>query len=155
MVDKPLEDIQHMLDLNKQETSLDTPITGDTDNLFVDMIPDEQTVDPVDILQGENLHELMERWLDLLSCKQQEVLVRRFGLRGHDRSTLEEVGEAVGLTRERVRQIQIEGLKRLRAIMEEQGIHLELAGVALGYSFAAWLALLRATKQKGAPNQPC
>ena len=50
------------------------------------------------------------------------MLVRRFGLRGHERATLEEVGEEIGLTRERVRQIQVEALRSLRAIMEKNGL---------------------------------
>jgi RNA polymerase nonessential primary-like sigma factor len=57
-----------------------------------------------------------------LPQRHQDVLSRRFGLRGHDSGTLEEVGEAVGLTRERVRQVQMEGLKRLRRSLESQGL---------------------------------
>ena len=56
-------------------------------------------------------------WLSQLSEKQREVVIRRFGLRGHEMSTLEEVGTEIGLTRERVRQIQVEALKRLREIL--------------------------------------
>ena len=53
---------------------------------------------------------------------QQEVLARRFGLRGHDAQTLEDVGRTIGLTRERVRQIQVEALAQLRRHFEEQGL---------------------------------
>jgi RNA polymerase nonessential primary-like sigma factor len=53
------------------------------------------------------------------------VVVRRFGLRGHEAATLEQVGEEIGLTRERVRQIQVEALKRLRRIMERQGLSVD------------------------------
>ena len=58
--------------------------------------------------------------------KQQEVLARRYGLRGFDRETLEEVGKAIGLTRERVRQIQFEALRELRDILKIHGIDKEL-----------------------------
>ena len=61
-------------------------------------------------------------WLDALPDKQREVLARRFGLRGHEVATLEEVGEEIGLTRERVRQIQVDGLRRLRELLEGQGL---------------------------------
>jgi RNA polymerase nonessential primary-like sigma factor len=61
-------------------------------------------------------------WIDQLSDKQQEVLSRRFGLRGYQTSTLEEVGQEIGLTRERVRQIQVEALRRLREILEKEGL---------------------------------
>ena len=57
-----------------------------------------------------------------LTEKQCEVVSRRFGLRGYETSTLEEGGREIGLTRERVRQIQVEALKRLRVIMETQGL---------------------------------
>ncbi len=57
--------------------------------------------------------------------KQREVVIRRFGLRGYESSTLEDVGLEIGLTRERVRQIQVEGLKRLREILEKNGLSSE------------------------------
>ena len=50
------------------------------------------------------------------------MIARRFGLRGYEMSTLEEVGDEIGLTRERVRQIQVEALRRLRDILENQGL---------------------------------
>jgi RNA polymerase nonessential primary-like sigma factor len=64
-------------------------------------------------------------WLDELNPKQKEVLARRFGLLGYEPSTLEEVGHEIGLTRERVRQIQVEGLRRLREILMKQGLSME------------------------------
>ncbi len=56
-----------------------------------------------------------------LEIKQREVLVRRFGLNNHERTTLEDVGKELGVTRERVRQIQMDALKQLRKILENQG----------------------------------
>ena len=53
------------------------------------------------------------------------MICRRFGLRGHEMSTLEEVGREIGLTRERVRQIQVEALRRLRETMEQHGLSVE------------------------------
>ena len=67
----------------------------------------------------------VDEWLAELTEKQMEVVVRRFGLRGHEAATLEEVGEEIGLTRERVRQIQVEALKKLRRMLEKQGLTLE------------------------------
>jgi len=64
--------------------------------------------------------------IDQLPDKQSEILARRFGLRGFDSSTLEDVGKEVGLTRERVRQIQIEALKKLKRLIEREGLNLEL-----------------------------
>ncbi|BDX05546.1 hypothetical protein MACH26_10670 [Planctobacterium marinum] len=64
-------------------------------------------------------------WLGELNPKQREVLARRFGLLGYEPSTLEDVGAEIGLTRERVRQIQVEALRRLREILSQQGLSLE------------------------------
>ena len=64
-------------------------------------------------------------WLDELNAKQREVLARRFGLLGYEPSTLEDVGKEIGLTRERVRQIQVEALRRLREIVTHQGLNIE------------------------------
>jgi len=61
----------------------------------------------------------------VLGEKPREVICRRFGLRGFDLSTLEEVGREIGLTRERVRQIQVEALKQLRQMLENQGLRRE------------------------------
>ena len=60
--------------------------------------------------------------LDRLTDNQQEVIARRFGLRGYEKATLEEVGKEINLTRERVRQIQVEGLKALRVLLEGVGL---------------------------------
>ena len=73
-------------------------------------------------MQEDDIRNSISQWLDQLSEKQREVVARRFGLRGHESSTLEEVGREIGLTRERVRQIQVEALRRLRQIMETQGL---------------------------------
>lgn len=67
-------------------------------------------------MQDDDLSQSIDQWLSDLTDKQREVVVRRFGLRGHESCTLEEVGQEIGLTRERVRQIQVEALKRLREI---------------------------------------
>lgn len=87
-----------------------------------DAIADEQAFDPAELLQDSNMNDSIGSWLQELTEKQREFIVRRFGLRGHEPGTLEEVGLEIGLTRERVRQIQVEALKRLREIMERQGL---------------------------------
>ncbi len=65
------------------------------------------------------------KWLFELNAKQREVLARRFGLLGYEAATLGDVGREIGLTRERVRQIQVEGLRRLREILQTQGLNIE------------------------------
>lgn len=123
---RPVEDVAHMLNLNEHMSSTDTPVTGHSDKPLIDSLADAPEHDPAQILIEENLQEHLELWLEELSSSQQEVLMRRFGLKGYDQATLEEVGQQVGLTRERVRQIQVEGLKALRKILETNGISADI-----------------------------
>ena len=126
LVDKPIDEVKRMLGLNERITSVDTPIGKDADKSLLDTLADDQNVDPALVLQDDDLKEIIDEWLSELSEKQREVLSRRFGLRGYEKATLEEVGREIGLTRERVRQIQVEALKTLRQIMEERGLTSEL-----------------------------
>src|SRR5690606_25715551 len=118
MLEKPIEDVKRMLGLNERIASVDVPLGRDGDRLLLDSIPDENNADPSRQLQDEDLHNVLEKWLGRLTGKQREVVERRFGLNGHEKATLEEVGAAIGVTRERVRQIQMDALKRLRNILE-------------------------------------
>lgn len=122
LVDKPVADVKRMLGLNERVASMDTPIGSGGEKSLLDTVADEGATDPADQLQDNNMCSCVEKWIDQLSDKQQEVLSRRFGLRGYPISTLEEVGQEIGLTRERVRQIQVEALRRLREILEKEGL---------------------------------
>lgn len=121
-LDRPVEDVKQMLTLNERITSVDSPVSHDSDKSLLDTLPDEKHVDPARQLQEENLRNNLDIWLQELTPNQREVLMRRFGLGNYDRATLEEVGQQIGLTRERVRQIQVEALKALRKIMEKHGL---------------------------------
>ncbi|MGQ9426748.1 RNA polymerase sigma factor RpoS [Gilvimarinus sp. F26214L] len=123
LLDKPVEDVKRMLGLNERVTSVDVPIGPSSDKVLVDTIPDQNVSDPAALLQESDLSASIDDWLLELTEKQREVVSRRFGLRGHEMSTLEEVGREIGLTRERVRQIQVEALRRLRDILEKQGLN--------------------------------
>ncbi|WP_230425631.1 RNA polymerase sigma factor RpoS [Spartinivicinus ruber] len=125
LLDKPVDDVKRMLGLNERVTSVDTPLGPDSDKSILDTISDEHDSDPAELLQESDLNSSIDKWLSELSEKQREVVARRFGLRGYETSTLEEVGREIGLTRERVRQIQVEALKRLRVILEKQGLSSE------------------------------
>jgi RNA polymerase nonessential primary-like sigma factor len=122
MLGKPVADVKRMLRLNERVVSMDTPVGPDSDSSVVDLIADVQVCDPSMILQDSDIKDNIAVWLEELSDKQREVVSRRFGLQGYESSTLEEVGREIGLTRERVRQIQVEALKRLRVIMETEGL---------------------------------
>ena len=121
LLDKPLQDVKRMLKLNERVTSVDVPIGKDSDKTLIDAIPDENNPDPSDQLQDADVLANLEIWIAQLSDKQREVVERRFGLHGYKISTLEEVGNEIGVTRERVRQIQMDALKRLREILENEG----------------------------------
>lgn len=125
MLDKPIDDVKRMLGLNERVTSVDVPLGRDSDKTVVDTIPDDHNLDPSVLLQDEDMQHCLDTWLGQLNDKQREVVECRFGLRGRDVSTLEEVGSSLGVTRERVRQIQLEALKRLRDVMEREGFSVE------------------------------
>ncbi|HED19862.1 MAG TPA: RNA polymerase sigma factor RpoS [Gammaproteobacteria bacterium] len=121
LLDKPLKDVKRMLKFNERVTSVDVPIGKDSEKTLIDAIPDERNPDPSDLLQDADVLANLETWIAQLSAKQREVVERRFGLHGYKISTLEEVGKEIGVTRERVRQIQMDALKRLREILESEG----------------------------------
>lgn len=122
MLDRPLEDVQKILNFNDKVTSIDSPIGSDENKSLLDTIADENSVNPAELLTDESMMQQMDGLLDRLTENQREVIARRFGLRGFEKGTLEEVGREIDLTRERVRQIQVEALKTLRALLEEEGL---------------------------------
>ena len=125
LLDKPIEDVKAMLGLNERISSVDAPLDSDPDRSLLDAIADDRTPDPEKIMQDEDLHAQIRAWLNELNDKQREVVERRFGLNGREISTLEEVGADIGVTRERVRQIQVEALRRLRVMLEKSGYSID------------------------------
>lgn len=121
-LDKPVEDIKKMLDYNEHMTSIDVSVTGqdDDDRTLLDMLSQENN--PMDSIIEEDLQIHIEAWLAELNYHQKEIIIRRFGFEGYEPSTLEEIGKEVGVTRERVRQIQTDALKVLRKILMQNGL---------------------------------
>jgi RNA polymerase nonessential primary-like sigma factor len=126
LLNKPIEDVEHMLGLNERISSTSSSMLSDSGKTLLDTIPDNNTPDPTDTLQEEGVHSNLEDCLSRLSDKQREVVERRFGLHGHSVSTLEEVGQEIGVTRERVRQIQMDALKKLKRILEQEGFSVDV-----------------------------
>ncbi|OUS30952.1 RNA polymerase sigma factor RpoS [Thalassotalea sp. 42_200_T64] len=124
-LDVPVSDVSKMLKLNERITSVDTPFGGESDKALLDVIADEKGQGPETNLQDGDIKQNIVHWLNELNSKQREVLARRFGLLGYEPATLEDVGHEIGLTRERVRQIQVEALKRLRDILSAQNLSIE------------------------------
>lgn len=124
-LDRPVEEVRKMLKLNEKITSVDTPVAGSSEKQLLDVLADEKELGPEGELQDADIKQHLVVWLEELNPKQREVLARRFGLLGFEPSTLEDVGREIGLTRERVRQIQVEALRRLREIVTHQGLNIE------------------------------
>ena len=124
LIDKPVADVRRMLKLNERVDSIDA-VRNPQDRTMLETVPDDNAPDPAYHLMSTNLAEKLGDFMDDLSQNQREVLYRRFGLRGYQTGTLEEVGREIGLTRERVRQIQVEALARLRVCLEKQGLNPE------------------------------
>jgi RNA polymerase nonessential primary-like sigma factor len=124
-LDRPLDEVRRMLGLNERISSVDAPVGRDFEKSLLDTIPDEQNPDPSLLLQNSDVKKHIDLWLGQLTEKQCAVMERRFGLHGRDVATLEQIGNELGVTRERVRQIQIEAIKRLRQILEREGFSLD------------------------------
>ncbi len=122
-LDCSVDDTKRLCNLKERVGSVDAPLGQGSDQNLLDTIADTHVQNPSDILQHQDLACCIDQWLDELNEKQREVVVRRFGLRGHDTATLEEVGREIGLTRERVRQIQVEALKQMRLAFEANGLN--------------------------------
>ncbi len=125
LLDKPIDEVKSMLGLNERIASVDAPLDDDSERSLIDAIADDRTPDPEKILHDEDLHSQIRAWLDELNDKQREVVERRFGLNGREIATLEQVGADIGVTRERVRQIQVEALRRLRGMLEKRGYSID------------------------------
>lgn len=124
-LDRPVEDVSKMLRLNEKISSVDTPIGGESDKVLLDVIADDVVKGPENKITNQDINNNIVTWLEQLNPKQREVLARRFGLLGYEPSTLENVGAEIGLTRERVRQIQVEALRRLRDMAQNEGLNME------------------------------
>ncbi len=125
LLDKPIEEVKSMLVLNETISSISNQSGFDPERSVLDTIPDDHNLDPSLLLQNSEVQSHVENWLNQLTDKQCAVVERRFGLRGRDIATLEDIGAELGVTRERVRQIQIEAIKRLRQMLKREGFSLD------------------------------
>ncbi len=121
-----IEALQELISLDRQEVSIDAAINEEQDIFFVETLADHTHKDPVDVLQEHDLHQMLEYWLSTLSEREREIIEKRFGIHGMDMMTLEDIGEHTELTRERVRQIQLQILKHLRRQYHSVGIHKDM-----------------------------
>ncbi len=122
LLDRPAQEVQRALGLNERTASVDSPVGDDMERSLLDTLPDENNPDPCELIEDEDVLVNLDQWMRTLDARQREVVTRRFGLLGYEKATLEEVGREIGLTRERVRQIELEALQRLRRLLENAGI---------------------------------
>ncbi|MFC4487040.1 RNA polymerase sigma factor RpoS [Tepidiphilus baoligensis] len=119
---RPVEEVHELLALLEPTTSLDAQIDRDAAKSLVELVADESSTTPEEQIYDAELEALVQRWLDALPSKHRFVIIHRYGLRGILPCTLEELADQMGLTRERVRQIQIESLRRLRRMARDSGL---------------------------------
>ncbi len=117
-----IDEVDNLLRLNERAISVDTTIDSEGQRTLMDVLVDHGSTNPEDALHEEDVARLIDSWLAQLTHKQREVIEHRFGLHGCEVGTLETVGEVIGLTRERVRQIQVEAMGVLRKMLAQQGI---------------------------------
>ena len=114
-MDIGLEELDSLLRQALTTSSLDAPVNGEEGRSFLgDLIADSSAEEPLDIVEQRIHHEQLGRWLSHLSEQEQNVLRLRFGLEGNERHTLAEIGRMMEVSRERVRQVELKALRKLR-----------------------------------------
>ncbi len=122
LLDRPVQEIRQLLALNERSASLDSPLDIDPELSMADSMADAAAEDPAAQLAQHESERLVADWVTQLTERQRLVVERRYGLGGRDAATLEDIGLDLGLTRERVRQIQMEALSKLRKRIARDGL---------------------------------
>jgi RNA polymerase nonessential primary-like sigma factor len=122
LLGKPVEQVRRVLRYNERMTSLDAPMERDATVSIGEGLVDDGALAPELVLHNTEIEAWVRMWLDELNERQRAVIERRYGLSGRDVATLEELARELGVTRERVRQIQSEALDRLRARLKRRGL---------------------------------
>ncbi len=110
----PAESVRGMMDASQHAIALERPVGDDGDSEFGDFIEDQDTPEPAEAAAHHLLQETIEEVLSELTPRQAHILRLRFGLGGGEQHTLEEIANKFGLSRERIRQLEKEALRRLR-----------------------------------------
>jgi RNA polymerase nonessential primary-like sigma factor len=122
LLDRPIEEVQDILALSEHATSLDAPLDNDPQSSLMDLLPGESDDGPDSRAEHREMTILVRDWLKKLPDKQRIVIMRRFGLDNDDPATLETLAGEMGVTRERVRQIQQEALVKLKRTLVARGV---------------------------------
>lgn len=122
LLGKPVEQVRKVMGYKDHVTSLDAPLDREGGVSIAEGVADENALSPELLLHNTEIEAWVRQWLDELSERQRVVIERRYGLNGRDVATLEELAGELGVTRERVRQIQAEALEKLRARLKRRGL---------------------------------
>ena len=122
LTDHPVADVRRIMQLNERIASLDAPLDVDPSLSLGEAIADDNAHLPDDMLQLEEIEHHVHEWLTQLNDKQRWVIERRFGLNNCEACTLEDLALELQVTRERVRQIQMESLRVLRQLLRRRGV---------------------------------
>ena len=126
LLGREVQEVAALLAMAETPRSLDAGFDRpDDDYTLGESMADELAIDPTGVTQNHEVERLLNNWIDALSNREKEVLEGRFGLHDRDQETLEVLSDRLGLTRERVRQIQNEALSKLRRHMSRNGISKE------------------------------
>jgi len=120
-LEKSAEEVDKILKLKEIPTSTDLPVAKGSSRTVGERIEDTSLQDQDDIFLKDEVFSHLSEWLDGLKDRERRIIVSRFGLMGEDEMTLEELGKELGVTRERVRQIQLDALHHLHDILERAG----------------------------------
>jgi RNA polymerase nonessential primary-like sigma factor len=121
-LNRPVQEVAELLKFAEQPASLDAPLERDAGESMLDTVADDQATDPMGLTLSREVEQLLNLGLSELNDREREVLSGRYGLRDREPETLEVLAERMGLTRERIRQIQQEALLKLKRRMIRQGI---------------------------------
>lgn len=121
-----LSTLKKVFDAVKQDTSLDMPVGSDESSTLHEFITDDEKYsDPYMRIENSSKKEIIFKWLAYLSDNEKTIIIRRYGLAGNDPETLEAIGNDLGITRERVRQIEKRVLSKMRNLLATKKISLE------------------------------
>ncbi|MCG7587619.1 RNA polymerase sigma factor RpoS [Photobacterium sp. OFAV2-7] len=126
-LERSVDDVSSVLALDAPVVSIDQAITEDSNSQTISaFIADNSSTQPDTVINKQDIRNLAISMLDCLNERDREIICRRFGLLGHEVQTLQQVADEVGLTRERIRQLQVSSLNKLKNTLKRNNYDLEL-----------------------------
>jgi RNA polymerase primary sigma factor len=151
-VSLPSNKVAHLRNVSARPASLDSPINEEDGSTLGEIVADEKSINPLESLQSKSLVGDVNQVLSMLEPREADIIRLRFGLDGRDPLTLEEVGDQIGITRERVRQLQEQALRDLRKKMAKFEKQRTIEEVELEKQQAERAKILKDLLSKGTPK---